>query len=97
MFFKHEAEELRNKIKEQGFFGLQLRNCDQIYGINSHLFLLVNDLSYCDEDFCPNSEIINIDSDEALRIIDCWMNVVDIFPNPHELKHNNNGDNTHVI
>jgi hypothetical protein len=90
MFFKQEAEELRNKIKEQGYFGLQLRNCDQIYGINSHLFLLVNELSYDDEDFCPDSEIINIDSDEALRIIDSWMNVVDIFPSPHELPNNNN-------
>ena len=85
MFYLKEAEILRKKIKEKGYTGFHHRFGDVTDGINYNLFLLVNDLSLDEEDFCRECELISIDSDEALRIITFWMNSVDINPNPFDL------------
>ncbi len=94
MFYKEEAEKIRQDLLEKGYGAFFFRyGCREEDSSWHHLYYLLKDESsdrsnvFYDDfgEVLPDDEIISLNSDEALSIIDKWLIRIDINPNPFEV------------
>ena len=92
MYYTKKAKELRKKIIENGYIGFCFRHGQSYNEIWEHLYLLVKDPTLPKKEYdydvecnSPDCEFININSKEALRIIEHYIFRVEINPDLFEL------------
>ena len=92
MYKKNKTKDLQQKLIQKGYIGLFLRHTYSYGDIWEYLYLLVKDPSLPKNEWdfdveydSSESDFIDINSDEALRIIENYIFRNEINPDPFEL------------